>query len=309
MAFFHAPIPERPIDVSHFDHNPFPHTDPQVPLETATYISDLVTSNPAASDPLSGADDHLRLLKATLKATFPNFTAATLNSTQAQLDAIAALLVGGVLRGNGAVPAGAIQDFGMPTAPAGWLVCDGQAVSRTTYADLFAAIGGTWGVGDGSTTFNVPNLIIRYRRHRDNSITSGFVGNMQGPCNLAHVHNVSYSGTTGFMDRSIDHLHTGTTGTESNGHDHDVPVPNNRNTPVQIAAGASAFFWTGNPGGTQVSGGNRQQHWHSFTTNGADRDLNHLHGLSFNVNTGGGSADSAGEARPWSATVLTCIKT
>jgi hypothetical protein len=41
-----------------------------VPLETATYISDLVTSNPAASDPLSGADDHLRLLKATAKATF-----------------------------------------------------------------------------------------------------------------------------------------------------------------------------------------------------------------------------------------------
>jgi hypothetical protein len=45
-----------------------------VPLETATYISDLVTSNPAASDPLSGADDHIRLIKATIKATFPNFT-------------------------------------------------------------------------------------------------------------------------------------------------------------------------------------------------------------------------------------------
>jgi microcystin-dependent protein len=42
--------------------------------------------------------------------------------------------------------------------PAGWLECDGQAVSRTTYASLFTAIGTTWGVGDGSTTFNLPDL-------------------------------------------------------------------------------------------------------------------------------------------------------
>lgn len=42
------------------------------------------------------------------------------------------------------------------TATDGWLLCDGSAVSRTTYADLFAAIGVTYGAGDGSTTFNVP---------------------------------------------------------------------------------------------------------------------------------------------------------
>src|SRR5688500_9726 len=42
------------------------------------------------------------------------------------------------------------------TVQSGWLLCDGSAVSRTTYADLFAAIGEKWGAGDGSTTFNLP---------------------------------------------------------------------------------------------------------------------------------------------------------
>ena len=54
--------------------------------------------------------------------------------------------------------AGIIQMFAGATAPDGWLNCDGSAVSRTTYATLFAAIGTTWGAGDGSTTFNVPDL-------------------------------------------------------------------------------------------------------------------------------------------------------
>lgn len=54
--------------------------------------------------------------------------------------------------------AGVIQMFAGSTAPEGWLVCDGSAVSRTTYATLFAAIGTTWGTGDGSTTFNLPDL-------------------------------------------------------------------------------------------------------------------------------------------------------
>ncbi len=53
---------------------------------------------------------------------------------------------------------GMIQPFATSTAPKGWLVCDNSAVSRTEYSQLFAAIGTTWGSGDGSTTFNVPNL-------------------------------------------------------------------------------------------------------------------------------------------------------
>lgn len=55
-------------------------------------------------------------------------------------------------------PAGIVMPFAGSTAPQGYLLCDGSAVSRTDYADLFTAIGTTYGVGDGSTTFNVPNL-------------------------------------------------------------------------------------------------------------------------------------------------------
>jgi microcystin-dependent protein len=55
-------------------------------------------------------------------------------------------------------PAGIIKMFGGATAPSGYLACDGGAVSRTTYAALFAAVGTTHGVGDGSTTFNVPDF-------------------------------------------------------------------------------------------------------------------------------------------------------
>jgi microcystin-dependent protein len=55
------------------------------------------------------------------------------------------------------VPSGVIWPYGGSSAPTGFLMCNGTAVSRTTYADLFAAIGTTYGVGDGSTTFNLPN--------------------------------------------------------------------------------------------------------------------------------------------------------
>ena len=55
------------------------------------------------------------------------------------------------------MPIGAVMDFAGPNAPPGWLVCDGRLVSRTTYSDLFAAIGTYWGGGDGSTTFALPN--------------------------------------------------------------------------------------------------------------------------------------------------------
>lgn len=59
------------------------------------------------------------------------------------------------------VPPGCMMDYGGLTAPAGWLPCDGREVSRTEYAALFAAIGTLWGDGDGSTTFNVPDLTKR----------------------------------------------------------------------------------------------------------------------------------------------------
>jgi len=63
-----------------------------------------------------------------------------------------------------AVPAGSLIPFAGTVAPSGYLPCDGAAVSRTTYAALFSAISTTWGNGDGSTTFNVPNLSDMFLR-------------------------------------------------------------------------------------------------------------------------------------------------
>ena len=57
-----------------------------------------------------------------------------------------------------ATPTGAVLPFAGAAAPSGWLMCNGSAVSRTTYANLFSVIGTTFGSGDGSSTFNLPNL-------------------------------------------------------------------------------------------------------------------------------------------------------
>ena len=67
----------------------------------------------------------------------------------------------GISSGTGAVgfmPVGVVVPFAGSSSPAGWELCYGQAISRTTYAGLFATISTTYGSGDGSTTFNVPDL-------------------------------------------------------------------------------------------------------------------------------------------------------
>lgn len=67
------------------------------------------------------------------------------------------------------VPPGAIMPFAANTAPTGWLKANGQAVSRTTFATLFAAVGTVHGIGDGSTTFNVPDLRGEFLRGWDDA--------------------------------------------------------------------------------------------------------------------------------------------
>lgn len=83
-----------------------------------------------------------------LAGTYPNPTIAANAVTLAKLAAAVAASL---------VPAGSMLPFAGGTAPTGYLVADGSAVSRTTYSALFTAIGTTYGVGDGSTTFNLPD--------------------------------------------------------------------------------------------------------------------------------------------------------
>lgn len=68
----------------------------------------------------------------------------------------------------GVIPTGAVMPFAGSTAPSGYLLCDGQAVSRAAYSNLFAVISTTYGVGDGATTFNVPDLRGRVAAGLDN---------------------------------------------------------------------------------------------------------------------------------------------
>lgn len=78
--------------------------------------------------------------------------------------------------GGATAPTGVILPWSQATAPNGFLKCDGTAVSRTTYKDLFAVIGTTYGVGDGSTTFNLPDLTSRLPVQANTSTNVGQVG-------------------------------------------------------------------------------------------------------------------------------------
>jgi len=68
---------------------------------------------------------------------------------------------------SGVSQIGNVAPFAGSIVPMGYLLCDGSAVSRTTYADLFAVVGTAWGIGDGSTTFNLPDLRGRFMRGVD----------------------------------------------------------------------------------------------------------------------------------------------
>ena len=94
----------------------------------------------------------------------------------------------------GGLPSGSVSFFASNTAPSGYLKANGAAVSRTTYAALFSAIGTTFGSGDGSTTFNIPDLRGEFVRGWDDSrgIDSGRVfGSAQADELKSHVHSVS----------------------------------------------------------------------------------------------------------------------
>ena len=80
------------------------------------------------------------------------------------------------------VPPGCVMGWGTDTAPSGWLACDGSEVSRLLYADLFAAIGTNYGAGDGTSTFNVPDMRGRVLvgAGSGSGLTPRYIGNEGG---------------------------------------------------------------------------------------------------------------------------------
>lgn len=107
------------------------------------------------------------------------------------------------------LPAGTVLPFAGGTAPEGWAICDGSTVSRSEYSELYLAIGDSWGNGDGSTTFHLPDMRGRFLRGTDNAAgndpdagsrtaaNSGgnvgdLVGSVQGDAFKSHNHNFKH---------------------------------------------------------------------------------------------------------------------
>ena len=91
------------------------------------------------------------------------------------------------------VPAGAVAHFAMATPPTGWIKANGATVSRSTYAALFAAIGTTFGAGDGTTTFTLPDLRNRMAIGSDSLYVVGATGGSKDAIVVSHTHSVSVS--------------------------------------------------------------------------------------------------------------------
>ena len=104
-------------------------------------------------------------------------------------------------------PTGSIIMYGAATAPTGWLECDGSAVSRTTYSSLFAIIGTTFGSGDGTTTFNLPDLRGEFVRGWDNERgvdSDRVLGSSQEDELKRHTHFVGSYGSFGSLYDYVD---------------------------------------------------------------------------------------------------------
>ena len=115
------------------------------------------------------------------------------------------------------MPVGAVFAFASGTTPPGYLLCNGQAVSRTTYATLFAAIGVVYGNGDGTTTFNVPDLRNEFVRGKTDTRP---LGNKQEASLASHIHPVVDPTHTHAATQAA-HSHSISTG----GHNHGISDP------------------------------------------------------------------------------------
>lgn len=219
------------------------------------------------------------------------------------------------------IPTGGITMYGAGSAPTGWLLCDGSAVSRTTYAGLFAVISDTYGVGNGTTTFNLPNLKGRVPVGRDSGDSSFDV---LGETDGAKTHTLttsempSHTHTQNSHNHSQDphnhgqdphthvqnsHTHTQASHTHSHGHQHIVAsytvnvTPGSGATALATPAGSSTYALSGTTDTDPISTDGATPVINSATaTNQATTATNYwVTAVNYpvtatNQNTGGGQA-------------------
>lgn len=179
------------------------------------------------------------------------------------------LEVTGRISGNGAVKPGTVEMFGGPVAniPSGYLFCNGSAISRSTYADLFAAIGTMHGAGDGSTTFNLPDYRDKFA-----------IGARQDDSGVAKTNVTGSLSSSGGSKDSVVVSHTHTATVTDPGHAHDV---NYQSTNLG-AGGGTRSYWTRDGAGDALT--NR-------TATGAAASV--TTGITVGVSTNGSSGTNA----------------
>jgi len=174
---------------------------------------------------------------------------------------------------------GEIKMWPTSSPPVGYLLCDGSAVSRTTYAALFALIGTTFGAGDGSSTFGLPNYTDRTVIGAGGLYSVGATGGSKDATLVSHSH--TYSATT--STESADHSHSGTTSTGGS-HQHGIPT-------VLGAGGILAIDQETRGTSATVDTDAAGSHDHTITTGGVS--ANHTHSVSGSTSTDGSSATDA----------------
>ena len=203
---------------------------------------------------------------------------------------------GGSGGGSGViVPPGTVMSWAgdQNSIPSGYQLCDGSAVSRTVYSDLYLAIGDTHGAGDGSTTFNLPDLRNRFIVGEGSSYATAATGGSADATLVSHSHNINNHTHTfsGSGSDTVTISVSGTTGNQSSNHTHNFTTDTN---------GDHAHQWgtddnLGAGGGTNNPDANGGQAWKDWTTtNGAHTHSGSTSGVStdHNHNFSGSGSDN-----------------
>ena len=142
------------------------------------------------------------------------------------------------------IPAGFIFPYGGASAPTGYLLCDGAAVNRTTYATLFAVIGTTYGVGNGSTTFNIPDCRGRFLLCKSAAGTGSTLGTKAG--SLDHYHTIA--GHDHAYTEVVQHVHDVNITDPNHQHAIDAPTVNTTSSLSGTDAGITVIDSIGSTG-------------------------------------------------------------